>query len=121
MSFKDFFEKRNVQSYKSVIVFIFFVCIGRRLRVSVLEAFDPLLLNDSSETTDQGKFINCLQKPKFVMYTYLEVNIVACVCVVYASKKNLKTKQMIAQKFNFYVPARVSVRSHLRSRHSLRL
>lgn len=29
-----------------------------RLRVSVLEAFDPLLLNDSSEANDQGNFNN---------------------------------------------------------------
>lgn len=37
-------------------IFVFSNVTGPRLRVSVLEAFDPLLLNDSSETADQGKF-----------------------------------------------------------------
>lgn len=53
-----FLSKETINSI--FVIISVFMCI--RLRVSVLEAFDPLLINDSSEAFDQGNFIKRFPK-----------------------------------------------------------
>lgn len=73
---------------------LFYVLCAIRLRVSVLEAFDPLLLNDSSETTDQGKLINQFQKP----HLYCRHVLYVCMCLIFMCQKKWSDNKSLAMR-----------------------